>query len=252
MASQAEVTERRRRLVLRVTTRRDVETGLPASVEIATALRSELATLFVTDDALFAASGLPFPAMISFAGGPLALDPGRFEAALRREAEQCRQLLAAAAERARLTWSFQSKRGESMRLVQEACAGDDILVIGIDRLGLPAAEAIALARELAPDRGGVMLVPERAAPRQGSVVMLESPKQAAAAFSTFAATLADALGTSVVHVDPLAPSSSSVLASARLLLAPVEGPPLDDDAVIRRLAGLRAPLLLLRTEAVSA
>ena len=250
MALPTEVTERRRRLVLRVTTRRDVEAGLPASVEIAAALRSELVTLFITDDAPFAASGLPFPALISFSGGPLAPDPERFDAAVRRESQLCRRLLAAAAERARLTWSFQSMRGESLRLVREACAGEDILVIGIDRLGLSAAETIALGKRLAPDRGGVMFVPARPAPRQGPVVMLDRPDLATEALANFVASLANALGTHVVRVDPSAAGSSAVLMSARLLLAPVDDSPVGDAAVIASLAaGLRAPLLLLRVEA---
>jgi hypothetical protein len=236
--------------VLRVTTRRDVETGLSASVEIAAALKSEIATVFIADDAPVAASALPFPAMISFSGGLLDVDPGRFDAAVRREAELCRRLLATAAERARLVWSFQSVRGESFQPVLEACGGEDILVIGIDRLGLPAAETIAMARGLAPNRGGVMFVPARGAPRHGPVVTLHGAEPANEALMTASATLADALGTQVVQVDPSAAGSAAVLRSARLVLAPVEGPLLDDAAVIETLAAaLRAPLLLLRTDA---
>jgi hypothetical protein len=243
--------EPKRKLILRVSSRRDIEAGLPAALELAAALRSKLAALFVTEDASIAASGLPFPAMMGFSGGALTVDPHRFEAAIRREAESCRRALADAAERARLVWTFEALRGETSRLLREASADEDILVIGIDRLGSPAAEMIASARGLAPRRGGVMLVPERTARRQGPLVTIEGD-EAAGSLANFAAALAEALGTRLAHAAlsrEASGSEAAVLATARLLLARLENPMLGDPAAVRRiLAGLRSPLLLLRTE----
>ena len=58
MTTPARQMTRRRRLILRVTTRRDVEMGLPISLEIAAALRSELGDRL---DALMAANGTTPP-----------------------------------------------------------------------------------------------------------------------------------------------------------------------------------------------
>lgn len=239
---------KRRRLLLRASTRRDIETGLPVSLELAAALQSELAALFVAEDAMLAASALPFPALVGFSGGTLTPDPARFEAALRREAESCRQLLAQAAERARLAWSFESLRGEAGRVLREASSLEDILVIGLDQLATPLDETIAKARELAPRRGGVLLVRQGPLRRQGPLIVVERPGVTADDLKRLAETLADALGARVAHLKEEAVGSSAELEAARLLLAPIESPMLEDTAALRRLrTRLRAPLLLLRT-----
>ncbi|MBM3530358.1 MAG: hypothetical protein FJX62_19930 [Alphaproteobacteria bacterium] len=249
MATPGDRDVRRRRLILRATTRREVELGLPISLEIAAALHSELAALFVEEEASLAASALPFPAMVGFSGGAVALDPARFEAAIRREAELCRTMLARAAERAKLAWSFEARRGVAAQLLCEACSVDDILVIGLDRLAASAADAMALARQLAPRQGGVLFVPERPVRRQGPVIVLAQPEAPETdVLAQFAATLAEALGSRMARIADIPASLTADLESARLLLAPLDGSPLDDAAVLRRVtAELRTPLLLLRT-----
>jgi hypothetical protein len=248
MARPPETARRGRRLILRASTRRDIETGLPISLELAAALRSELAALFVADDTPLAACALPFPTLIGFSGGALTLDPGRFEAAMRREAEACRRLLAQSAERARLVWTFDTLRGEAARLLREVSAVEDILVIGLDRLTPLAAETIAQAREVAPSRGGVLFVRERTVRRQGPLVLIDQPGAAAEELARFAETLAASMGAPVLRVAQSLAESAALIASARLLLTPLENPMLDDPAALRGIAsGLRAPLLLLRT-----
>lgn len=239
----------RRRLILRATTRREVEMGLPISLEIAAALHSELAALFVEEEAPLAASALPFPTVVGFSGGTVVLDPVRFEATIRREADVCRQMLARAAGRAQLAWSFEIRRGVAERLLCEACSVDDILVISLDRLTASAADAMALARQLAPRHGGVLFVPARPVRRQGPVVVLAEPEAPGTeALAQLATTLAHALGSRIARIADIPARIAPDLDSARLLLAPLDDSPLDDAAVLRRVTvGLRTPLLLLRT-----
>jgi hypothetical protein len=248
MTTPARQATHRRRLILRVSTRRDVEMGLPISLEIAAALRSELATLFVSDEAPFAASALPFPTMVGFSGGTLTLDPGRLETAVRREAESCRQLLSRAAEGARLAWSFQTLRGETVRLLREASSLEDILVIGLDRLTSSLADLIPLARELAPSHGGVLFVRERSVRGRGPLVLVARPDDAVAALAEFASALADALGSRVAQLSGPLEASAPLLATARLVLAPIESALLDDAAALRRIAGTLPAMLLMRTK----
>jgi hypothetical protein len=252
MATRPEPTARRRRLVLHVATRRDVEVELPVSLELASALQIELATVFVTEDAIIRACQLPFPTVVGFAGGPLTVDPVQFEAAIRREERWCRQLLAAAADRARLPWSFESLRGEAFRLLREASADEDILVLKVDRLGLPPRALIAAARELAPARGGVILVPEGAVTHRGLLVTIDRSPATDAPLAGFAASLANALGTRVAHAaltdEPLG-AAASALDGARLLLARLESELLDDPVTVGRvMSRYRRPLLLIRGE----
>jgi hypothetical protein len=251
MPTPAEPSFARRRLVLHVCTRADVEAELQASLDLAAAMDSELATCFVMDEASIAACTLPFPTMIDFAGGELDLSETQLDAALRREARQCRQIVAAAAERSSLSWSFETLRSRAPRRppVDTRSTGD-ILVFRLDRLGLSLAELLAAARELAPRRGGVMLVPEHPARRQGGLVTIDRLPGPRDSLARFAASLAAAMGTrvshSVVSDAPAAAQAAARIGGARLLLASLESPLLADVAALGRLLStLRTPLLLV-------
>jgi len=236
----------RRRLLLPVSTRHDVEAGLPVSMELAAALHSELTTLFVTDEAQIAACALPFPTVVGFSGNITTLDPSRFEAAVRHEAEACRRIFARAAERACLEWSFKVLRGKSTRLVHEASAIGDILVIGYDRLASPPDEMIAMARNFVPRRGGVLFVRGRAVRSNGPLVLIEPPGSPTDRLARFVGELARALGVPV-RVARATDDGIADIARARLLLATIDNPLLDDVAALQRImCNVRAPLLLLR------
>jgi len=240
---------RRRRLVLPVSTRHDVEAGLPTSMELAAALRSELITLFVTDEAQIAACALPFPALVGFSGSITTLDPSRLEAAVRHEAEACRRVVARAAERARLEWSFEMLRGESTRLMREASAVGDILVIGYDRLTPSPAELIAMARDFVPRRGGVLFVRGRAVRRNGPLVLIEPPGSPKDRLARFAGELARELGVPMSRVAQAMDEGIGDVVRAGLIVATMENQPMDDVGALQRfISNVRAPLLLLRSD----
>ena len=244
----------RRRLVLRVSTRRDVETGLQTAITLASALRGELSGLFVEEEASLQAIALPFQTLMSFAGGPVTLPPDRIEAALRGEARACRRLLADAAEHARLHWSFRSLRGDALRLLQEEGAAGDILVLNLDRFGLSGSEALARASRLAPPGGGVLLLPSapRRPPGRRPVLTLGQGNVPAAPLRGLAEDLAQALGSPLGHRAIAGPAAAAALAAelagARLLLMRLESPLFDAPETLRQLGfALRAPLLAIRT-----
>ena len=239
----------RRRLVLSASTRHDVETGLPVLLELAAALHSELTALFVTDEAQLAACALPFPSLVSFSGGTFNFDPDRFEAAVRHEAEACRRILAHAAERARLAWTFETLRGESMRLMREASTVGDILVINYGRLAPSPAEMIAMARDLVPRRGGVLFVRGRIVRRDGPLVLIEPPDSPTDGLAQFAGALACELGASVSWATQAVDEGYGDFARARLLLGTIESPLLDNVAGLQRImSNVRPPLLLMRSD----
>jgi hypothetical protein len=251
MARPTERLETRHRLVLHVRTRYDVEAELQVSLDLAAAWGTELITFFVTDEASIGACQLPFPTMVGFSGGTLNVSPAQFEAAIRHEARFCRQLLATAAERSQLSWSFETLRGRTRKLLREASSAEDILVFRIDRLGLSPEELISAARELAPEQGGVILVPERATEHQGSLVTIDCSPTPPALLSHFSTSLATALRTGVSHLtlanEPISSATAAAIGGARLLLASLESPMLDDARIVRRLmSGFRRPLLLIR------
>lgn len=243
----------RYRLLLRICTRQDVEVGLAPSLALAAALESELCALYIEEEASIDASALPFPTMVGFSGTALAMDPGRVQGAFRREAESCRRLLARAAERARLAWSFQAGRGNAAELLRRSSAAGDILVLRRDRLGPRVDDLLAGLRDLAPMHGGVLALPARPGPEQGPLVTFGRSPAMPPALRPIADRLARALATGTRHVpvpeDATPAEIRDRLAGARMLLARVETPLFDDPATLPRIAGtLRAPLLLLRGE----
>lgn len=238
----------RRRLVLSASTRHEVESGLPVLIELTKALHSELTTLFVTDEAQLAACALPFPSLVGFSGDTFDFDPGRFEAAVRHEAEMCRRVFAHAAERARLVWSFETLRGDSMQLMREASTVGDILVINYDRFAPSPAEMIAIARDVVPRRGGVLFVRGRTARRDGPLVLIEPPYSPTDRLAQFTGRLARELGASVSWVMQEMDKGSDNFTRARLLLGTIESPSLDVAALQRVVSNVHSPLLLMRSD----
>lgn len=241
---------RHRRLVLKLSTRHDAEVILDLAVTLAAALHSELSAFFLEEEGSITAGMLPFPTLVDFAGATVPTDRSRIETAFRREAEACRRLLDHAARQAELAWSFLSIRGELPTVLSEIGGTGDILALRLDPIALTVADAIEIARRLGPAFGGILLLPQRAHPHGGAVVMLGDAGPLGVIAET-ARELARALGTSMIRTDPgaLGPDWPRLppIATARLVVAAIEGPLLHDSALARTLAGgLRAPLLLLR------
>ncbi|MEQ8349692.1 MAG: hypothetical protein RIB84_09565 [Sneathiellaceae bacterium] len=248
----------RRRLVLRVSTRHDVEAGLQTTIALASALRGELSALFVEEEASLHAVALPFQTLMDFTGGLVTLAPGRIETAMRGEARACRRLLAAAAEQARLQWSFRSLRGDALHLLHQEGIAGDILVLNLDRFGLSGGEALARAGQLAPPGGGVLLLPPKVSrkaqpPAAQPVLTLGQDATPAAPLRGLAEHLAQALGSPLGHCTIAGPASvpalAGELARARLLLMRLESPLFDAPDSLRQIGfALRAPLLAIRTD----
>jgi predicted phosphoribosyltransferase len=108
-----------------ISSRPAVETG----VGLAAAMGAALDALFVEDVNLLRLGSLPFASEISaLTGARRSLAVGELERALRVEAARLEQLLAAAAARQGIPWSFAVTRGE---LLAEAMTREaDLIVLG--------------------------------------------------------------------------------------------------------------------------
>lgn len=105
--------------------------ALTAAVTLAQALDAELAGLFVEDVDLHHLFGLPFAREFSaLTGAVRPLTQGDVERAWRREAEALQRLLAEAAERQRLRWSFRVARGRVSAEMRTLAHSFDLVVIG--------------------------------------------------------------------------------------------------------------------------
>ena len=105
--------------------------ALTAAAALAAEMDAELAGLFVEDINLQHLIGLPFArefSLLTGAGRPLS--QGDVERSWRREAEAMQHLLADAAKRLRLRWSFRVARGRVSAEVNTLAQAFDLIVLG--------------------------------------------------------------------------------------------------------------------------
>lgn len=105
--------------------------ALTAAAALAAEMDAELAGLFVEDINLQHLIGLPFArefSLLTGAGRPLS--QGEMERTWRREAESMQHLLAEAAKRLRLRWSFRVARGRVAAEINTLAQAFDLIVLG--------------------------------------------------------------------------------------------------------------------------
>ncbi|MBI2312267.1 MAG: universal stress protein [Betaproteobacteria bacterium] len=120
-----------RRILVALDTSRRGAAAVRAAAELAAAVQAELLGLFVEDINLLRLADLPFAremGLHSAASRPL--DFAAVEQALRAQAAQVERLLARAAERQRLRWSFQVTRGQVVAEVLAVARDVDLVVVG--------------------------------------------------------------------------------------------------------------------------
>lgn len=105
--------------------------ALNAAAALAEELDAELAGLFVEDDDLQRLIALPFAREFSaLTGAGQPLSPGDVERAWRVQARALQRLLAEAAGRQRLRWSFRVARGRVSAEVSSLAQSFDLVVLG--------------------------------------------------------------------------------------------------------------------------
>lgn len=105
--------------------------ALQMAVALAAQLDTELVGLYVEDINLFRLSSLPFTTEIGFfSAGPSPINPENIERALQREAGEVRNLLAEAAGRLSLKWSFHVMRGHIATELFSYANALDLMVLG--------------------------------------------------------------------------------------------------------------------------
>jgi len=138
--------------------------ALEMAANLAATMEAELAGLFVEDVDLLRMADAPSAREIAFHGEAAPTSRTIMERKLRAQSEQIRSVLAEAAGRARVRWSFQTVRGEVASTLLAAASHHDIVAMG--RLGWsfgrrPRIGSTAL--ELAASRIPLLLISQRAA-----------------------------------------------------------------------------------------
>jgi hypothetical protein len=136
--------------------------ALIAAAALAAELDAELAGLFVEDIDLQHLSGLPFAREFSvLTGAGIPLSPDEVERIWRREAKAMQRLLAEAASRSQLRWSFRVVRGRVAAEVNTLAQAVDLIVLG-KRTGIGVMTVVqtttARLAEVQPKAGPVLVL----------------------------------------------------------------------------------------------
>jgi hypothetical protein len=236
---------------------------------IAATLRAELEGVFIEDDVLLRAVGLPFQREFRLTTrGEELTDAARLQRELRAAARHVRESLERSAERLGCSWSFRVWRGDAEAEILSAASSADMftlsplgrfapfatrkkpaerarragdLVVGVLWDGSAgAARALVAAAELAGARYARLQIFVQAADE--------------AAIERLRRRMAEALGEArdQPEVTPLAANapeaviSALIAGGADLLMVDSGNPLLDRDTLWRNLAALHCPLLLVR------
>lgn len=192
--------------------------AMRAAAALAAAMGVELGGIFVEDENLLRAAGLPgWRALGSFSGRPLPLERKALEGGLRAEARRAREALASVAEGEGLGWSFRVARGMVAAEILAAASETGLVVLG--RAGWHGPRLGSTARAVALGTPGAALVAGRDAREGSTIVVLYDGSAASGRALSLAVALAGGRGLKVVVPANGTPSARSPAAAAGSLLA---------------------------------
>ncbi len=120
-----------RRILVALDASADSLAGLEAAVQLAADLRAEVTGVFVEESDLLRAGQLPSSREVTLFGGePRELDPDELAREIRAQARRAREALEAAADRARVSWTFRTLRGRPSRELAAAAEEADLVALG--------------------------------------------------------------------------------------------------------------------------
>lgn len=258
--------------------------ALQAAVDLAAAHRLELLAVFVEDLRLLQATALPFAREVgAFSGVARPLDAAQTERRLHDLALRVEALVATAAARAGVAWSFRVRRGDVVAEILASAGESDVLSLGAAgwspmrtrALGETAGRLVHLARgPMLLARHGtrlsapllVLLEGERwrdvlvaasdlAGDAPGALVLAVAPGPAQATRETEARALLAERGVGAARVRLLAGAGPAALRAlvrrerAGALLASASASALEGAEGERLLASFDVPVILVRREA---
>lgn len=152
--------------------------ALELAADLAAALRASLAGLYVEDEELLHAAGLPFAREVRARTGQLApFTAGDLERHWRALAGDARIALTRIAQARRLAWTFDVVRGRAAQVVSEAARSARLTGIGIGTGGPGRLGSLARAALVAAD-ASVLLVPPLRRPGTRWVALFDAPGSA--------------------------------------------------------------------------
>jgi hypothetical protein len=238
------------------------------AVDLAQALKLEIAALFVEEEQLFDLVRLPIGAAMRPGAREAVERPDRLliEDVLARQGRVCRRALARRARQADLRWSFEIRRGDALQLVQAIAGPGDLVILSSTMAGVTMRSSIAAALQAMTGAAAVIVAAPQQRQRRGAIAVIDQGGLAvgfADLAAQLAASLREELSVLPLHTEMAGMAYGEVfhgeasLATVkaalrvlrpRLVVCPLAGTAAEDD--LQRLSSLvraaQAPLLMLR------
>ncbi len=161
--------------------------ALELAADLAAALRASLTGLYVEEEDLLHAAGLPFARRVRAQSGELApFSASELEREWRALAGVAREALTRVAQARRLSWHFEVVRGRALQVVPQASHGVRLAGLGVSSRGERRLGSLAQAA-LGAAGASVLLVPPQRRPGTHWVAVVDSAASAAAVLGMVAA-----------------------------------------------------------------
>lgn len=148
---------------------------LDMATELAGALQTEVAALFVEEELLYNLSELPVVSMVS-PHGEILRRPDRdlVSQAIAARARACRRALSQMAETSHLRWSFELQQGKAPDVIAARVRDGDILLIAGMAGTITQRARIEIAARMHATPSANLIVPAQLRQRRGPVIALET------------------------------------------------------------------------------
>ncbi len=262
-------------LLLALDASRGGESAMTAAVRLAARLGAEVEGLFVEDDNLVRAAGLPCSRLVRITSARLEeFTPETMARDLRLQARAARRALAEAAERGNIRWSFRVARGMVSDQILAAAPASEMVVLGRatdgsrlgPRLGSTARRLAAEAPAVlfagsgrtagpvladftgsGPSRRALMLAAKLARPEDGLIVLLSGDQASETEAKRILEEVDLAVRYRALKGMGLTTLELAVHESAgEMLVLSADNPALSDAPIERTIEALDLPVLLVR------
>ena len=248
----SKIPDRIRRIIVRLDAISDTSVAIETAAQLAARWHARLHGVFIEDEDLLRLASLPFARQVSLGAGVEPLTAEKAAQQLRASAEAARRILAGAADRHHLRWSFEMTRAMQVPDAE----GDFVVVRAVSRpVGPYFRIATRWNNAVEPASGSLLLT--RAVESSGGAVMavLRDRDPVSARVLEAAAQLAeigDAPLTVICALDLARSAGFDAWLHAHVFARPVqlriEAPPTDSAALRRRILELNCGLLAVAAD----
>lgn len=135
--------KRQSRVIISATCFADADAAIVMAINLARKVKGDLFGLLVEDESILSYADMPFAKVVAFqSGAPQLVTLEAMTSAFRSDARTFETILAKSAMEASINWSFESKRGRMMPLLNSVAAKGDLILLGHQQSPMSGGEII--------------------------------------------------------------------------------------------------------------